>query len=174
MQLNLNMTPTGMYGLYTLAVVIDQYDNEAAYLYEASIYELSATAYALGSVAAIGGLIVFIIGIFGGKLIGIEMMAVIQLSYLSLISMESLNPGFNAISRLWYVNGYNELRFDNAYLIEAETKKPKGLTMYPYFVLNYNLTMLLIFGPILIGLIMFVLSRIWKPTLAKYWPLLVG
>lgn len=46
--------------------------------------------------------------------------------------------------------------------------------MYPYFLLNYNLTMLLIFVPILIGLILFVLSRSWKPTLAKYWPLCIG
>lgn len=60
-----------MYGLNTLNFAITPFDNEIAYVYDTKVYSIYATTKALGCVAAFGGLIVFVIGIIGSKLIGI-------------------------------------------------------------------------------------------------------
>lgn len=47
----------------------------------------------------------FVISLFGNKLVGLEMISVVQISYLSLLSLTPMNPCFKALSSLRYVNG---------------------------------------------------------------------
>jgi hypothetical protein len=59
-------------------------DNEAAILYNSDTYEMAKIISILSSVVGGLSLFVFLLGIFAGKVIGIEMMAVIQITYFSL------------------------------------------------------------------------------------------
>jgi hypothetical protein len=52
---------------------------------------------------------VFVAGYLGGKLIGLEMMAVFQLAFISLISLNSMNPVLGALSKLSFSFGYNKI-----------------------------------------------------------------
>lgn len=52
-------------------------------------------------------LLVYFISLFAGKLIGIELMSVVQVSYAALIVLEEVNPCFKALSALELVNGFN-------------------------------------------------------------------
>lgn len=50
-----------------------------------------------------------LVGIASRKLIAIEMMAVIQIAFISLIGLEELNPCMKALSSLQYSNGYSDI-----------------------------------------------------------------
>lgn len=52
-------------------------------------------------------LFLFFVCLFSGKLIGIELMSVIQVSYAALVVLEEVNPCFRALSKLELVNGFN-------------------------------------------------------------------
>ena len=69
-----------------------------AYLYDDSVYQTAGIVKIIAGLAFGLGMIFFFLGIAAGKIIGIEMMAVIQISYLSLLSLNSLNPSLNLIS----------------------------------------------------------------------------
>lgn len=127
----------------------------------------------------VGGLslLVFIVGIFGYKLIGIQMMGVIQISYLSLISLSPVNPSFKALSNLWLVNGVNYFYFTKEYLKDVHSPvQAKSMFMSSQFIKNYNLTMIIILTPIAIGLSYMILSllrsksslRLGKKIICEY------
>jgi hypothetical protein len=87
------------------------------------------------------------------------MMAVIQISYLSLITLSSLNPCFNALSNIWFVNGFNYFSLFKGHLRDSDTPlEVKGINLYSRFLENYNLTILLILTPFLVGLICLIIS----------------
>lgn len=88
-------------------------------MYDDSVYQTAGVVKIIASLAFGLGMIFFFLGIAAGKIIGIEMMAVIQISYLSLLSLNSLNPSLNLISELFFVNGYNNLYYNKEYLIQS-------------------------------------------------------
>ena len=49
------------------------------------------------------------LALVSGKMIGVEMMAVVQISFFSLITLSQLNPCFAALASLRLINGYNSL-----------------------------------------------------------------
>ena len=80
------------------------------------------------------GMAMFCVGLIAGKMIGVEMMAVIQVSFVSLISLEEMNPCFQALSSLFFVNGYNSIS-DESYLEDSRTPiEPKGIFLYSRFL----------------------------------------
>lgn len=67
-----------------------------------------------------------------GKMVGIEMMAVFQITFFSLMTLSQMNPCFAALSYLWLVNGYNVL--NNNHLSDVFTPiQPKGIKMFSRF-----------------------------------------
>ena len=88
-------------------------------MYDDSVYQTAGIVKIIAGLAFGLGMIFFFLGIAAGKIIGIEMMAVIQISYLSLLSLNSLNPSLNLISELFFVNGYNNLYYNKEYLIQS-------------------------------------------------------
>lgn len=76
------------------------------------MYQIAGAVKIVGIIAVSFAILFFLLGIIAGKIIGIEMMAVIQLSYLSLLSLRSLNPSLNMLSQLFFVNGFNNLYFN--------------------------------------------------------------
>ena len=92
-------------------------------------------------------------------MIGTEMMAVVQVSFISLITLQSINPCFRALASLWLVNGYNLLS-PNDYLEDPHTsEQPKGVYLFSRFMENYNLTGLLIGVPLVVALVAFILAK---------------
>ena len=102
----------------------------------------------------------FALGMIANKLVGVEMMAVLQISFLSLLTLDELNPSFKALSSSWLVNGFNLFSLSRKHLLDAFTPVPvKGVGLYSRFLENFNLTLLLIFIPYLLSLVCFILSR---------------
>lgn len=97
---------------------------------------------------------------FAGKLIGLEMMAVMQMSYMSLMTLSSMNPCFKALSKLEFVNGFNYFSLSKQYLLDQDTPASvKGLKLSSLFIQNYNFTILFLFCTYLISLITLILSK---------------
>jgi hypothetical protein len=57
-----------------------------------------------------------IVGLFVGKLIVIEALAVVQISFLSLVTLSNLSPSFCALLPLELSFGYNMFEADKSYL----------------------------------------------------------
>lgn len=135
-------------------------DNEPVVFYDQGIYQISNVIQILGYVVVASSLFVFVAGIFCGKLVGVEMMAVVQISYLSLLSLDQLNPSFRALSKIQFVNGYNYHYLSKGHLFDQLAPvQVKGMYMYSYFLQNYNLTVILVLLPLLMSLICLVLQK---------------
>lgn len=106
----------------------------------------------------------FLIGIVSAKVVGVEMMAVLQISFFGLVTLSEVNPCFAALSPLVMSNGYNKNLIDNKnYIDDINTPiKIKGIMQYSQYVLNTNLSLVLILIPLILALIFFVASRVSK------------
>ena len=63
-------------------------DNDGAYYYDEDTYKLAKTTSTLATAVSVFALLLFLVGLISGKMIGTEMMAVIQVSFVSLISLQ--------------------------------------------------------------------------------------
>ena len=70
----------------------------------------------------------FVAGLVSGKLIGLEMMGIVQLGYIGLLLISLTDPLYEPMSRLMFTNGYN-LKIDNA----APTNLPMRLSSISYY-----------------------------------------
>lgn len=106
----------------------------------------------------------FIIGIVSAKVVGVEMMAVLQISFFALATLSEVNPCFAALSPLAMSNGYNKNLIDNSnYIDDINTPiKIKGIMQYSQYVLNTNLSLVLIIVPLILALIFFIASKVFK------------
>jgi hypothetical protein len=69
----------------TITVIPD--DNQGAFCYPNEAYKLRGVTSTVANALAMASLGVFVIGLVSGKMIGIEMMAVVQISFFSLITL---------------------------------------------------------------------------------------
>lgn len=143
-------------------------DNEAALYYNDDTYKMANVISLLSVIIGAAYILFFIIGMFSLKLIGIEMMGVIQISYLSLMCLTQMNPCFKALTNIWFVNGFSYFNMDKT-IIYGQTLPGQilSLHLYPLFFQNYNLTAVLIFLPLIISLILLVLSIVFKNNLDR-------
>ena len=91
-------------------------------------------------------------------MIGVEMMAVIQISFFSLLSLSNMNPCFAALSSLKLVNGYNSLG-GNHLADQLTPNQPKGIFLFSRFTENFNFTAAIVLIPLLVGLVAFILYK---------------
>lgn len=114
----------------------------------------------LAYMVAAFSLLLFLLGIFARKLIGLEMVAVVQISYLSLLALSSMTPCFRALTNIWFVNGFSYFFLSKGHLLDPHTPLPvKGIFLYSRLLENYNITFLLIIIPYLVSLICLVLAK---------------
>lgn len=153
-------------------------DNESAYYYDESVYQIANIIRLLCMAAAGLAWLFFLIGMISGKMIGVEMMAVLQASFVSLVSLQELNPCFKALSSLQLVNGYNSVSAQDIMEDSLVPDQPRGIFLYARFLENYNITSVLIFIPLLVGLVVMILSKTAlkskAETLEKVWKRAVG
>lgn len=92
--INVQITPanSGVYSLLrktpsTYSFLVKPDDNESAKYYDASVYKMASMISLLCTIISAISLTFFVIGLISGKMIGVEMMAVIQISFFSLMSL---------------------------------------------------------------------------------------
>ena len=96
-------------------------DNEAANFYTEDTYNYAAVVEVLSYIISGLSWLVFLLGVFSRKLVGIEMMAVVQISFVYLLSLSEMNPCFKALSNLKFVNGFNYFSLSKGYFTDPET-----------------------------------------------------
>ena len=97
------------------------------------------------------GIIFGLVGLIGGRIVGLEGAAVIQLAFLSLTTLKDMTPCFRALLGLSYSCGYNSLKdFDATSKVASPIK---GIRFEDTFSDNYNIMSLMVFLPLLIALI---------------------
>ena len=125
---------------------------------------------------ALGGMF---LSLFGSKVVGIEMMSVIQLSFLCLISFENLSPPVLVLNSLFLANGYNQIETMNEILSSDMVQTAKALHLSSDLIYNYNFSFALILVPFLSGIICLVIYRclkspssfldfLWQKLLGEY------
>lgn len=63
------------------------------------------------------------------------MIAVVQISYLSLMSLSSMNPCFKALTNVWFINGFSYFSLSKGYLMDLYTPlQVKGVHLYSRFL----------------------------------------
>ena len=75
-------------------------NNQPAYFYSDSVYDLQSLLNNVGLGVSLLALLGFVLSIFGPKLIGTEMIMVFQLTFLSLMDISDMNPTFEALKNL--------------------------------------------------------------------------
>lgn len=139
----------------TVSMVAD--NNQALVFYPPENYILAKAVNYIST--AIGGLVlaVMLIGLFGRKLVGLETAAVIQIAYLSMISLDLMSPTFAALSVLGLSCGFH--KFEDYNMSQSIGKPFKGVELDLFFLKNYNIMMLLIFIPLLLALVAKILEK---------------
>lgn len=61
-------------------------------------------------------------------------MAVVQITFFSLLTLASLNPCFAALTSLLFVNGYNNLNHSNHLEDPLTPVSPKGIFLFSRFL----------------------------------------
>ena len=90
-----------------VSLVVD--NNQAVATYSESTYELaSALEYVCLATGALSLFLLFL-GAFGGRLIALEAVSVVQLSYLSLLRLEDMSCTCAALEELYLSCGYNRI-----------------------------------------------------------------
>lgn len=105
---------------------------------------------------ALGG---FFFGlIFSSKLMGVEMMMVVQIAYLGLITIDKLESLLYPLINLWPVNGYNRLNLAD----KADSQIPARIALpdyKSYFLANFNLDIVVMMLPFVVGLAVYLYAR---------------
>jgi hypothetical protein len=110
------------------------------------------------------GILSFILAILGflipgGKLIVLEMLAVIQIGYFSLLEFEKVPPTFVGLKSLEMSNGYNDLNgFSSESRIRQDIFRILGLETIAFS--NYNISFIIFaICPLMIGLIGYLIKN---------------
>lgn len=96
------------------SMVIEPKNNKTAYYYEDQYYQLAEMTTSLGTAIGALAIVFFLIGLAYGKVIAVEMAAVIQITYLSVVTLNQTNPCITALTSLKFSNGFN---FVNSYTL---------------------------------------------------------
>lgn len=95
-----------------------------------------------------------------GKLIVLECLAVIQLSFFSILQFDKIAPTFIGLKRLIVSSGYNDPNISLNLEARKEIDASMLMGLTNNFVSNYNISFLLFFVvPLLIGLVGWLLTR---------------
>lgn len=109
-----------------------------------------------------------IAGIFGGRLIGLQCSGVIQLTFISTLTLQNLSPNFNALESLGWSLGYNKLKSYN--YSESIDKSLKSTQFSRLFIQNYNFMGIIVFLPVIAALICKIIEKQKKESEKQlYW-----
>lgn len=142
----------------TTSLVVTPDDNEGAFFYDSSVYKMASIISTVCTGISALAAVFYVLALISGKMIGVEMMAVVQISFFSLVTLSQLNPCFAALSSLKLVNGYNSLN-SNHLKDPLTPTSPKGIFLFSRFAENFNFTAAIVLVPLLVALVSFILSK---------------
>ncbi len=131
------------------------------YNYDQDTYNFQSLIQIFGIV--VGGLALFML-LLGfcipiGKLIILEGLAVVQISYFSLLQFEKVPPTFVGLKNLIFSNGYNDMNmFSSNEQSKQDIYKLMGLKVEVLSNDNISLVLLLIL-PLFVGLVGFLVNK---------------
>ena len=141
---------------FAVAAAAKASNNAALVFYEDSEYGMAKIVIYLAIMLAVAALLLFLAGLFGGRLIGLECLALVQLSFLSLLSVEDLSATLSELQYLRLSFGYNSVApYDYGQglgrpFVAAQLSRP--------LVLNFNIMAGLILVPLIAALVFKIAS----------------
>ena len=141
---------------FAVAAAAKASNNAALVFYEDSEYGMAKIAQYLAIGLGVAALLLFVAGLFGGRLIGLECLALVQLSFLCLLSLEDLSATLSELQYLRFSFGYNSLAaYDYGQglgrpFVAAQLSRP--------LVLNFNISAGLILVPLIAALVFKIAS----------------
>lgn len=131
------------------------------YDYPPATYKTQSVIETLSRIVGILSLILAFLGFIvpAGKLIVLEMLAVVQIGYFSLLEFEKIPPTFVGLKSLHMSNGYNDLN-----LFSSESRLPQDIFRIMGFetvaLENYNLSFIVfVMLPLIVGLIGYIVKN---------------
>ena len=103
-------------------------------------------------------LLIFILGFLKGKIIALELIAVFQLSYLSLLSLTRLSPMLYSLIGLSLSCGYTV----NLFSSKTVNSHHNMLGLRLQFFDNYNTSIAFVLLPLLISLVLSLIAKAKK------------
>ncbi len=95
-----------------------------------------------------------------GKLIVLEALAVVQITYFSILQFDKVSPTFAGFRGLLLSSGYNDPNMFGSCNSKGEISIYKMMGLYNGILSNYNLSLIALFIlPLIIGLIGKLLTR---------------
>jgi hypothetical protein len=105
--------------------------------------------------------IVFILGLISSRLMAIEMIFVVQITYVGLSNLDKLETLMYPFINLWPVNGFNKIPLFNSSNKDIPTRI-SVIGFKAYFLENFNVNVILIILPFLVGVGLLIISRVTK------------
>lgn len=144
-------------------------------MHDDSVYSQVATIDLLGQVVMYLSLLGLVAGLFIGRFIGVEMVAVVQIAYLGLAIITHLNPLLSPLTKMTYVNSINSMFSTDTVPVGLPTRfQAVHYREQLAYSLNYSVALLLL--PLIAGLVLFIASKISKANQEKLctWALLAA
>lgn len=150
-----------------LSIPIVPDSNNPVLFYSPKEYLIFDVIEKMSIVLVVLSWVAFFLAIFGSKLVGVEMMAVIQLFFWALISNRYLHTGFQSFLNVKFANGYNEI----ANSLPSNRPKINGIDQEYLFIYNFNWSCLLILLPFVLGFVLHLIGKLKKQEDKKNWGL---
>ncbi len=91
-----------------LMITMSSTDRVPLNFYDQTYYELSSVIFYVSIAVSILAWLILFVGCYNGKIIGIETLGVVQLTFLAMLSFPyALNPCLKSLSGLSFSNGIN-------------------------------------------------------------------
>lgn len=135
-------------------------ENLPAYYYEETVYKESSALNTLMTVAL--GIGVLLCGMFTRKMIGLELMSVIQISFFSLSLTSTLHPIFTIWGRQGYIsNGFSTLpqNINKLFTIYVLPLNLQAILYKPQYLQNINWMFLAELVVFILGLITLLVGK---------------
>jgi hypothetical protein len=148
---------------YSVSLTVNPGNNEYAHRYSQRTYDSARTlsdVALLMAAAAVGLLLLSLL--LGGKRIVVEMLIVLQVTYVSLIAVPELSPLYSALTALSAANnGFNALYSASLRPFEdtLSDSRAKGAQLYSQLLFNLNAGLLFVLLPLAVALAAFVVGR---------------
>lgn len=148
----------------TSTVTLTASNNLSLDAYPAEEYTLATVFEYVAAGASLLALGFFFMGLFSGKIIALEMLAVFQVTYFSLLSLENLRPTFSALRFLSFSCGFSLKVLPTVWAHRRFT----GIGLQFPFLNNFNLAVVLLAVPLLLSGALALANRCrYKGTHAK-------
>ena len=176
LKFSMNPSATGLPSIQSLtpkpinfAKLSSSYNGVDLYSYSDDTYQFQKTVSVMSAFLGYAAMVFAFLGLLSpvGKLIVVEALVVIQLSFFSILQFKKIPPTFIGFRNLVFSNGYNDPNLFESPITQKDQTVFKLMGLDQSVLANYNISFIVFFSlPFLIGLIGVILFLI-KGKLAR-------